>query len=655
MTSKIDNTKINANFPIAGQNNDSQGFRDNFGNIKVALGHARSEISDIQSKAIFKSSLTGGTANNDMDWATLYRTQLRAYSETVFDHGLKSGVVGVSYGDGTFHKITMSNNVILQFNGWPPPGQAGRLVIWLSVNNPTYRAFFPESLTYGLGNRQLDGRSLKFPAAGDYMVEIATIDGGNSLWFVDFANLGGRSSGSGDQGATGATGVGLPGYSGSRGPAGTYGGVTFEYVFKSGVSNGNPGTGFISFNNSGLTQATQMYISKNDKSTVDCTTYLRTIDDSTNPVKGSFKISNILDPLDFVIFHIGSATESTNYFIVNCSYITGASSFSNLEDIIISFTRFGNKGDTGATGARGYVGSAGLYVGIGATGATGPDGPIGETGATGPQGVPGVRGPFGPPGDIGSTGATGASGPSGYTGSQGIPGEFAGVGATGDLGYSGSIGFTGSQGIPGVAAYKGATGATGPSGATGPIGATGMQGATGIGIGYAGSQGIPGQYAALGYAGSRGFTGATGAFGATGLTGLNGSTGATGPGGATGATGLVGATGASGVGIVAEITSDNPYQGYGTPVLSYSNSVGTFDTTKNYFDVFPPTGKTMNDLKGFICSIAFLHFAGTVNSDDSIKCVWEVYPNNNSDRIRVSVQATEQRATPTANWLAFWG
>ena len=214
MASRIDNTKINANFPIAGQNNDSQGFRDNFGNIKVALGHAQSEISEIQSKAIFKSALTGTTSSNDMEWGTLYRTQLRAYSETVFDHGLKTGVVGLSYGNGSFHKISMTNNVILQFSGWPPAGQAGRMVIWLSIANADHRAFFPDSLTYGLNNRQLDGRSLKFPAAGDYLIEIATIDGGNSLWFVDFANLNGGGTGNGETGATGATGLGLPGFAG---------------------------------------------------------------------------------------------------------------------------------------------------------------------------------------------------------------------------------------------------------------------------------------------------------------------------------------------------------------------------------------------------------------------------------------------------------
>jgi hypothetical protein len=45
MTSSINTTSIDETFPIAGQDNDSQGFRDNFNNIKNNFGVARDEIS----------------------------------------------------------------------------------------------------------------------------------------------------------------------------------------------------------------------------------------------------------------------------------------------------------------------------------------------------------------------------------------------------------------------------------------------------------------------------------------------------------------------------------------------------------------------------------------------------------------------------------
>ena len=50
MTSAIDTKNINVRFPIPGQDNDSQGFRTNFSQIKLALDTASSEISLVQAQ-----------------------------------------------------------------------------------------------------------------------------------------------------------------------------------------------------------------------------------------------------------------------------------------------------------------------------------------------------------------------------------------------------------------------------------------------------------------------------------------------------------------------------------------------------------------------------------------------------------------------------
>lgn len=54
MSSNINNiaANIDANFPVAGQDNSSQGFRDNFSAIKLAFSTATSEISDLQINAV---------------------------------------------------------------------------------------------------------------------------------------------------------------------------------------------------------------------------------------------------------------------------------------------------------------------------------------------------------------------------------------------------------------------------------------------------------------------------------------------------------------------------------------------------------------------------------------------------------------------------
>lgn len=82
----------------------------------------------------------------------------------------------------------------------------------------------------------------------------------------------------------------------------------------------------------------------------------------------------------------------------------------------------------------------------------------------------------------------------------------------------------------------------------------------------------------------------------------------------------------------------------------YTNQVGSWNNNANYFDVFPPSGRSMGNLVAFIPSIHAIHFAGGVNGDDSMRCSYSYL----DDRIRVYVQNTEQRSTPAANWLAVW-
>lgn len=92
---------------------------------------------------------------------------------------------------------------------------------------------------------------------------------------------------------------------------------------------------------------------------------------------------------------------------------------------------------------------------------------------------------------------------------------------------------------------------------------------------------------------------------------------------------------------------------YGNTVYStsgFTNQVGSFNNGANYFDVFPPAGKTMANLVAFIPSIAIIHYAGGVDGNDSLRCTW----SNQGDRIRVYVQNTEQRSAPAANYLAIW-
>ena len=76
MSSNINPNIIDGSYPVAGQDNNSQGFRDNFTNTKTNFQYAENEINDLQSKVILKAALTGTTLDNNMNDALLVGAQL---------------------------------------------------------------------------------------------------------------------------------------------------------------------------------------------------------------------------------------------------------------------------------------------------------------------------------------------------------------------------------------------------------------------------------------------------------------------------------------------------------------------------------------------------------------------------------------------------
>ena len=61
MTSNINTSGININFPVPGISNDSSGFRENFANIVAAFDTASSEITALQSAVAMGTGPTGPT------------------------------------------------------------------------------------------------------------------------------------------------------------------------------------------------------------------------------------------------------------------------------------------------------------------------------------------------------------------------------------------------------------------------------------------------------------------------------------------------------------------------------------------------------------------------------------------------------------------
>ena len=101
--SSINPNNIDGTYPIAGQDNDSQGFRDNFTNIKNNFTFAYDELTDLQSKAVLKSALNGSTLDNTLTYTSLNTSgNLLATGLSVFGN-TRIGLAGVV--SGQFHTV----------------------------------------------------------------------------------------------------------------------------------------------------------------------------------------------------------------------------------------------------------------------------------------------------------------------------------------------------------------------------------------------------------------------------------------------------------------------------------------------------------------------------------------------------------------------
>jgi hypothetical protein len=222
------------------------------------------------------------------------------------------------------------------------------------------------------------------------------------------------------QGVQGAQGV--QGTLGLQGSEGSFGGATFDYTFSTDTLNSDPGTGKIAFN-ANPTTATAMYIDASDDGATNISTFLNTIDDSSSTIKGHFRISQKLNSNIFKLYTITSITDNTGWFTVNCSYVSGNGNLSNLDDVLITFARTGDKGDTGVQGIQGLQGIQGTQGIQGNQGTQGVQGNQGTTGTQGTQGVQGIQGNQGLQGTQGNQGLQGVLGIQGTQGTQGVLGD----------------------------------------------------------------------------------------------------------------------------------------------------------------------------------------------------------------------------------------
>lgn len=183
MASNINPNNIDGAYPVAGQDNDSQGFRDNFTNTRTNFAAAAAEITDLQNKAILSAPLTGTVSPpspwlNNLNGSILSNGILRQMRDTVVGPtSISAGATAtIDFSAGSYQKIVPQGNCTLNFTNIPAAGQLARIRVQITVGTPfditTNVVTLPATVTLGTTNVQgLVGTNLTFNQTGVYEYE----------------------------------------------------------------------------------------------------------------------------------------------------------------------------------------------------------------------------------------------------------------------------------------------------------------------------------------------------------------------------------------------------------------------------------------------------------------------------------------------------
>ena len=198
MTSSIVHTTIDGNYPVAGVDNDTQGFRDNFTIIKTGLSTAASEITALQSNTAKLNE------SNDFNGTNISDANLTLNTEQYHNIGTVSSDQNISFLNGHYQVMTINpsdDNLTLTLADWPdrdglakitvqisalskdPEPEVDQTITWLSQNGGTIKAnqTFPSPFNLNTSINDVDD-------GGPLIVEFWTYNQGTTV----FANYLGR-------------------------------------------------------------------------------------------------------------------------------------------------------------------------------------------------------------------------------------------------------------------------------------------------------------------------------------------------------------------------------------------------------------------------------------------------------------------------------
>lgn len=185
----IISSTIDANYPVAGVDNDTQGFRDNFQIIKTGLAAADSKLSELDSKTAKLDE------TNDFGGTNLLDANITQSTEQYHNIGTVANNQNISFLNGHYQILTINpsgDSITLTLADWPDRDGLAKLTVQVKTIADPGGADGPKTITW----LSEGGGTIKAPStflspfslnSGDYaedpgIVEFWTYDRGTTVY-----------------------------------------------------------------------------------------------------------------------------------------------------------------------------------------------------------------------------------------------------------------------------------------------------------------------------------------------------------------------------------------------------------------------------------------------------------------------------------------
>ena len=185
MTSAIVFNTIDATYPVAGQDNNSQGFRDNFNIIKNAFSTASFEITNLQ------NNTAKTDVDNDFNGVVISNAVLSNNTISVGNLSSQPGnfTVNVNEADMFYCTVTTAADAIITFDSWPEAPKYRKIRLIINSSGVVKNVRFAGGAMRYSSNVPVVGGSRTIAVSSDsnvsYHLEVSSYNAGSTI-FVDY-------------------------------------------------------------------------------------------------------------------------------------------------------------------------------------------------------------------------------------------------------------------------------------------------------------------------------------------------------------------------------------------------------------------------------------------------------------------------------------